>query len=255
MPSAKDAASAALDRAEAAGRKAALAWTRSQGRLPQGDIQDVLWDPRGSSERLGKYLVAAHELRGAGTSLTTRHGAAHKEYLDSMDRQLAEVEQTRAMIAAACGGTLPWRQEPDLAGAAEAKRAAPTARDGRGRMKTSRPRATSAAAAAALGATRPAQFPEVAPSEPAAVSSNSGRVAKGSSKPVVVQLCPTPCPDNLIGQECPCCLLQMESKDKVLAFPCPAGHSFHAACLQGWLKAAGSRSTCPVCRAWPQKTS
>mmetsp|Transcript_58325 Transcript_58325/g.103638 ORF Transcript_58325/g.103638 Transcript_58325/m.103638 type:complete len:262 (-) Transcript_58325:296-1081(-) len=257
MAVSKDAASAALDRAEAAGRRAAQAWTKSRGR--PGGLQDQLWDPRGSSERLGKYLVAAHELRGTGASLTKRRSAAHDDYIASMDRQLAEVEHTRAMIAAACGGDLPWRTGSDSAsgsGAGTSKsKLAPSATHATGKRaaaKVQARRATSVAAAAALSSQRTTP---VSPNEVLPDRGSDGSVApawRRLQRPVVVQLCPVPCPAELLGQECPCCLVQMKSDDQVLAFPCPTGHSFHAACLEGWLKAAGSKTTCPLCRSWPQ---
>ncbi|CAO2199538.1 unnamed protein product [Urochloa humidicola] len=45
--------------------------------------------------------------------------------------------------------------------------------------------------------------------------------------------------------DCPVCLGQVEAGEKVRRLP-KCGHSFHAECVDAWLRA---HSTCPMCRA------
>ncbi|CAL4958935.1 unnamed protein product [Urochloa decumbens] len=47
------------------------------------------------------------------------------------------------------------------------------------------------------------------------------------------------------GLDCPVCLGQVEAGEKVRRLP-KCGHSFHAECVDAWLRA---HSTCPMCRA------
>ncbi|CAE8714255.1 unnamed protein product, partial [Polarella glacialis] len=110
---AKAAAAAALDRAEAAGRRAVSEIQRpgrrsaSEGLLRPGQRDEQVWDPLGSSARVAKFLRASSELRGAGAGLRQRQSRAVEEHLASLDRQLEQVEQTRALIGAVCGGAIP----------------------------------------------------------------------------------------------------------------------------------------------------
>ena len=45
---------------------------------------------------------------------------------------------------------------------------------------------------------------------------------------------------------CPICMEQMEDANNVKC--CNCGHSFHASCINGWLPAAKTAKTCPICR-------
>mmetsp|Transcript_89044 Transcript_89044/g.191071 ORF Transcript_89044/g.191071 Transcript_89044/m.191071 type:complete len:359 (-) Transcript_89044:52-1128(-) len=319
---AKAAAAAALQRAEAAACKAVAeaglegpgpglrtggrcpgAHRRSGGALHVGadrrSASDAPWDPLGGSERLAQYLRASNQLHSAGGKLQDRR-SNEEEHLARLDRQLAEVEKTRALISAVLGGhqgKTPRSAAPQGEGARanaalvrletscpSLPSTAGVACDGRGTPpqgeaaapKPPRPAsllalpaaagppprssggagagppaaAPTAAPAAAPG--RPLQRRQVAAAAAARTLSPASGGSSGSTAWCTVELRPAPCPPELVGTDCPCCLGVMREADLTLAFPCPARHSFHAGCLQRWLRAAGANTTCPMCRAWPR---
>ena len=203
---------AVLKRAEDAGRAAVHA---SLAPGSPGVRKDPL--ELGSSEQLRKYLAASDELRGVDSTLNRRQ--AYEEYMSSLDWQLAEVEKTRQMIAACQPRTPPSHfREPSP------------------------------------------QLALPAPGEIASSSSLPTLAAAGTRcmeprakpAPAVVELCPMPCPRQSVGDDCPCCLSVLQPSDVIMCFPCPAEHVFHSHCLTKWLRSAGTRSRCPMCRAWPR---
>mmetsp|Transcript_6462 Transcript_6462/g.12394 ORF Transcript_6462/g.12394 Transcript_6462/m.12394 type:complete len:227 (-) Transcript_6462:19-699(-) len=124
----KAAAAAALERAEAAGKAAVegkpynLRRSRGFGRssvsLPpvagrSGSSHHPPgappWDPLGPKDWLAKFLRASSELHDVHLRLDERrkYEAILQDHFATLDRQLSEVEKTRKMIAAACGGRLP----------------------------------------------------------------------------------------------------------------------------------------------------
>merc|ERR1712232_813056 len=86
-------AASAMDRAEAAARRA-VAPGRAAGQSALGVPHGAPWDPLGPKERLAVYLKATSELHRVGGALHTRH--QQEEHLASLDRQIPEVEKTRA---------------------------------------------------------------------------------------------------------------------------------------------------------------
>lgn len=195
--------------------------------LGAGVQKDFLHDPLSSSEQLRKYLVATDELRGVGTSLAQRHTErkAYEEYMSSLDRQLAEVAKTRAVLAQACQVRPARTRDASLEDARS---------DGRSSVST---------------------LEDAARCQAASLPSESRPKAKAKPKdpkPSVVELRPLQCFPRCVGEECPCCLGRLEATDLIMCFPCPAEHVFHSQCLIQWLRSAKSRSTCPVCRAWPR---
>lgn len=191
--------------------------------------QDFLHDPLGSSEQLRKYLLAADELRGVGSTLSRRHAEqrTYEEYMLSLDRQLAEVEKTRKVIAAACPPRNPHNLRP---------RSFPEP----GGVHCEAVRMTNTSSSPTLAETGARSLQHISAPRPKA------------KVPAVVELRAFPCPNGSVGEECPCCLCQLQLNDLVMCFPCPAEHAFHSHCLTKWLRSAGNRSTCPVCRAWPK---
>ena len=167
--------------------------------------------------------MATDELRGVGTSLARRQEErkAYEEYMSSLDRQLAEVAKTRAVLAKACQ-VRPARMEERLTDA----------------------RSTSSMSTLEDAGARCLQPAPPAPCTPKAK-------AKPKASPVV-ELRPVQCFPRCVGEECPCCLGRLEANDLIMCFPCPAEHVFHSQCLLQWLRSAKSRSTCPMCRAWPR---
>ena len=210
---ARDRLAAVLKRAEDAGRAAFHA------SLAPGESRGVWKDPPdvGSSEQLRKYLATSDELRGVDSTLNRRQ--AYEEYMSSLDWQLAEVEKTRQMIAACQPRNPPAtvrEPTPQLALPAPAEIAS----------SSSSPTLAEAGARCMEPRTKPA--------------------------PAVVELRPMPCPSQSVGDDCPCCLSVLQSSDVIMCFPCPAEHVFHSHCLTKWLRSAGTRSRCPMCRAWPK---
>ena len=190
-------------------------------------MQKDFLDPLSSSEHLRKYLVASNELRGVDSSLSRRHAERHayQEYMSCLDRQLAEVEQTRAVIAAACPSPPRPRSLPEA------------------RVQVQRCEAscvTNSSSSPTLAETGARSLQPSSPPKPKA------------KVPAVVEMRPVLCPNRCVGDECPCCLCQLQPNDLIMCFPCPAEHAFHSHCLTKWLRSAGTRSTCPLCRAWPK---
>lgn len=264
MPN-KAAAAAALDRAEAAAcravpntrcnslRRAASATAQSScegdvalrrcspAALGGGSTSSTVlpWHPLDPKDNVAKFLRASSHIRSADHDLADLR--SYEEMFFSLDRQLASVQRTRSMIAAACGGELPPLPHGCDLPLGGRKRLLP---------------ATAAAAAAAKPATTACVKAAAASSATEAVRTTTPAPphAKVRAPPPVsrtVELRPFPCPAKVVGNDCACCLSPMHAADLVLTFPCPAQHAFHAGCLLKWLKAAGTKSTCPMCRSWP----
>lgn len=250
-------AAAALDRAERASRRAveSVGYTHGAERLTLG-ATDLVWDPFGSSERIARYLRASSELRSAGRGLQQRrHNHLYNEHLHSLERQIAEVEQTRAMIAAICASSkleaapsfirtevtkdsvlaLPNTSTSLTVDSAAHRSAASTSAKGSGgRSKvTSMSRnsfALEAKSGSALAPSSTLAFQEVETiaTESRAVlqredqaRSFQNSATRRSSKQVVVQLRPLPCPLEAQGEECPCCL-EVSLSCRLLAHEAPA---------------------------------
>jgi len=289
----KAAAAAALDRAEAAGRRA-VAGLPLRPSLRSGSASNLApgqppWDPLGSTDRVARFLKASSSLHGVDSALRNRQ--QHEDYFGSLDRQLAEVEQTRSLVAAVCKGHLPSHVNSDNL---KKREKAP--------QSTKRLALPSAASASSKRLPQEPATPPQAERLPSVVSShrkaslfgrrdggNNGSLLVCDGAPVSsssrarpnlseeaarskpVQGCggsadasgkaesKAPCrtidlrPEILKadGGDCACCLCPLSEGESGLAFPCPARHMFHPACLHRWLRAAGGRSTCPVCRSWP----
>eukprot|EP00438_Fugacium_kawagutii_P027832 Skav201805 [mRNA] locus=scaffold1071:96711:98366:+ [translate_table: standard] len=221
----RDRVAAVLKRAEDAGRAAS--------HVPRGPGKQFAHDTLSSSEELRKYLVATDRLRGVASHLDQRHATrrVYEEYMSSLDRQLSEVAKTRAVLAQA-----QIQVRPHVA-------TVETNDDGERSVRSERSRSEGSSALEDAGARclQPANLPrpQVKP-KPAPV------------KPQVVELQPVPCFPRSVGEECPCCLQRLKANDLIMCFPCPAEHVFHSKCLIQWLRTAKSRSTCPMCRAWPR---
>mmetsp|Transcript_23303 Transcript_23303/g.65208 ORF Transcript_23303/g.65208 Transcript_23303/m.65208 type:complete len:341 (+) Transcript_23303:117-1139(+) len=276
-------AAAALDRAEAAARRA-VAPARKTGQLAakahrrhSGSVAP--WDPLGPKERLAVYLRASNELHHAGAALRLRH--QQEEHLMGLDRQIAQVEKTRAMFAAAYHSFTPPASAPPphsdaqpphftdsltstvlmtLPGLCGEGRGVgqclpPPAPDGGGKPSSSR--GSARARKEPLMAAPPQTSRTFLRCDPVAAAPGSAaapRAERGRGGSVI-ELRPVPCSRADAGADCTCCLCPVDEGEAVLAFPCPAQHVFHAACLHQWLRAAGGHSTCPMCRAWPRSES
>lgn len=272
----KEAAAAALKRAEAAACRA-VAKTRdtplrraastavggscreSQSERPlpvarqsgSASSTSLPWDPLDPKDRVAKFLHASSSLRNADHHLADLR--SYEEMFQSFDRQLASVERTRSMIDAVLGGHRDRSQDPCHALAIEpASEVKQRARDrprqsAAANLPAARPQvqnrdANRAISAKATMSVNPSGSPDTAP---AAVPVSAPFVSQ------VVELRPFRCPAESVGDDCACCLSSIREDDLVLAFPCPARHVFHSGCLLKWLKAAGTKSTCPMCRSWP----
>lgn len=186
----------------------------------QKDFQD----PLRPSEHLRKYLVASDQLRRVDAVSQQADRRAYDDYMSSLDRQLAEVQQTRAVLAQA------WP-----------------------RPKGPKARPLGSERSSSLSNLNGANAQQIQPETPVEARLDAVKPKpKPKPKPVVVELQPVPCMPRCVGEECPCCLGRLERTDVVMCFPCPAQHVFHSQCLIKWLRSAGSRSTCPMCRAWPR---
>merc|ERR1719183_638301 len=110
----KAAAAAALQRAEEAARQAVpsprLRRTVSsvdgagmllpcRTRSTSSSAAALPWDPHSRKEHTAKFLRASNRLHHASTHLDDRR--CYEEMFSSLDRQLAQVEVTRAMISKA----------------------------------------------------------------------------------------------------------------------------------------------------------
>ncbi|CAK0882496.1 unnamed protein product [Prorocentrum cordatum] len=229
------AAEAALARAERAARQAVR---RADARGE--DFQEA--EPTGSVHAV-RLLRATSQLR-AHTGLHDLR-EAQERHLDSLDRQMREVELTRELVAKALESS-----EPSL----------PPGRARRAPRAAGRPARLPSAGGAApeLSAEeQPKRAPARAESTPALPAGTAGTPAgRARGQCRLVELRPAPCPPGAEGQDCPCCLSAMEAGQPVLAFPCAAPHHFHARCLElgrahggPW---PGSPSRCRSARARPR---
>ncbi|CAK0882485.1 unnamed protein product [Prorocentrum cordatum] len=205
------AAEAALARAERAARQAVR---RADARGE--DFQEA--EPTGSVHAV-RLLRATSQLR-AHTGLHDLR-EAQERHLDSLDRQMREVELTRELVAKALESS-----EPSL----------PPGRARRAPRAAGRPARLPSAGGAApeLSAEeQPKRAPARAESTPALPAGTAGTPAgRARGQCRLVELRPAPCPPGAEGQDCPCCLSAMEAGQPVLAFPCAAPHHFHARCLE-----------------------
>lgn len=254
----KSYASAALDRAEAAARnvgrpvpRGRSAGTGKKGSLESsarsllGAVTDdhLLWDPlaQSASERVARFLRTSSEVQCASEALRNRQQA--EGYIDGLDRQLAQVEKSRALIACALASTQKaGKEEPCHQKSSSLRRPSETGRTGR--SLTAAPSSQHDGVAAANSS--PASLPRNA-SHPPTVSKTKQLFPWS-----ICELKPTCCSRDLAGRDCPCCLMAITEGSKVLSFPCPGNHLFHAGCLTEWLRIGGRKFTCPVCRAWPR---
>ncbi|CAK0882481.1 unnamed protein product [Prorocentrum cordatum] len=219
------AAEAALARAERAARQAVR---RADARGE--DFQEA--EPTGSVHAV-RLLRATSQLR-AHTGLHDLR-EAQERHLDSLDRQMREVELTRELVAKALESS-----EPSL----------PPGRARRAPRAAGRPARLPSAGGAApeLSAEeQPKRAPARAESTPALPAGTAGTPAgRARGQCRLVELRPAPCPPGAEGQDCPCCLSAMEAGQPVLAFPCAAPHHFHARCLDAGcaLPAGGAPAPC-----------
>mmetsp|Transcript_58247 Transcript_58247/g.162400 ORF Transcript_58247/g.162400 Transcript_58247/m.162400 type:complete len:300 (+) Transcript_58247:118-1017(+) len=244
-------AAAALDRAEAAARRADEATRRgADGRALQagGSAPSTrsslpalgqAWHP-GASTRVAEYLRRSHELHSVSGCLRERQCRSSMETLACMDRQIAAVEHTRALIAA-----VRERHAP----------AAFVEREGTGSSESSRARCTRATPSGGgdcliaspaddrLIAQTTAEEPIVPASAPEESPAPRPRPA-----PRVLELRPKACTAEDAGKDCACCLATMLPGDALMSFPCPAQHRFHAGCLTQWLRLSNAGSA-PLVRA------
>lgn len=266
---AKAAAAVALKRAEAAASRAVAqagfqdsnALRRHSGHsvsdLPSSSL--TVDGPTLSSitqvTRVKKFLRASSELRSVSGALQELHG--HEEHLARLDRQLIEVERTRAMIAAACGPS------PSASSSDSCKRRVPAKDHCIGRSLSSSSFISTQAAPLAI-ADAVSKPPELRASSKTVSTASSESLVVGAAQQATgpaaaswhtIELRPYVSPKELVDVDCACCLCPMRAEDLVLAFPCPARHVFHAGCLQKWLRSAGVQTTCPMCRAWPSGKS
>lgn len=321
--SAKVAAAAALDRAETAARRAlagvgtggwdsrrggASRWrttnnrqdrarslpaeaqpraasTLAAGWTPGGGFSScgsgLPWDSSGLDERLAWRLRSSSELRHVSSRLEELHG--RDEHVESLGRQIAEVQRTRAMIAAAMDGCTA---AGDAAAAVSASPAASSPLS----LRHRRPKAPNADGTV-LSSASPSGAPRLDLRSPTAAAAEGGRAAlappampsssspqrsssqaTGASGPAdeapqqeggatrrrerraarIIEMCPVPLPQSAADSgDCVFCLSPLVVGESAVCFPCPAGHWFHSACLLPWLRVAGNRFTCPVCRACP----
>lgn len=266
---AKAAAAAALRRADAA---ASRALAEAGYRYAQGDREKIRsggeslagascadkrsaslpWDSQSRRGRVAVFLRASSELSVVSGELGKLQG--HEEHLARLDRQLVEVEKTRALIASVCDeGRTDFPSKATQAGVSTGGRGkrtpsplplrdfgrqcAPLVRGGAGPKSPPLPmlphRTSSSSSSAAVAGRK--------------------HVSKSASMPWgIVELRPQACPLAAVDDDCSCCLCPLGEGSLVLAFPCAANHLFHAACLQRWLKSAGAHTTCPMCRGWPR---
>ncbi|CAK0882492.1 unnamed protein product [Prorocentrum cordatum] len=214
------AAEAALARAERAARQAVR---RADARGE--DFQEA--EPTGSVHAV-RLLRATSQLR-AHTGLHDLR-EAQERHLDSLDRQMREVELTRELVAKALESS-----EPSL----------PPGRARRAPRAAGRPARLPSAGGAApeLSAEeQPKRAPARAESTPALPAGTAGTPAgRARGQCRLVELRPAPCPPGAEGQDCPCCLSAMEAGQPVLAFPCAAPHHFHARCSPSRCRSARAR--------------
>eukprot|EP00747_Dinoflagellata_sp_TGD_P167126 gnl/TRDRNA2_/TRDRNA2_191042_c0_seq1.p1 gnl/TRDRNA2_/TRDRNA2_191042_c0~~gnl/TRDRNA2_/TRDRNA2_191042_c0_seq1.p1 ORF type:complete len:297 (-),score=36.40 gnl/TRDRNA2_/TRDRNA2_191042_c0_seq1:110-1000(-) len=279
MSATKAFAAAALDRAEAAARRATepVHLGRRSSSLPvrngaiavsSGSAATLPpWDPLGPKDRVARMVRGSSELRDLDGVLRQRR--SHEEHLESLDRMIMDTEQTRALIASICGGqralnaTKPEPLAPPLQHARAPVRHGGMPQDAvpSASSSTGSPNASAVGKLAPLSLMPALQSPSAASTEtlststPTAIrSAPAGVRASTAKRPAarVIELRPTPCQAETAGVDCACCLCPLVVGESMLTFPCPARHAFHASCLQSWLKAAGSRTTCPMCRGWPR---
>lgn len=264
----KKAVTAALDRADAKARRAVKTHC-SKDRLIDHRLDSLgshptdvrlgltPWAPTSTYDEAAKYLRASSALRGASCVLLDKRKT--EEHFDRIDRQIAEVDRTRAMINEVCGG---WRPSPRARSASPAmvQRGPPSSASAQCLNSSVGPSGP-AAQQTSTGALDKGQAvnPRRAPEEDEEVPRR--RAKEGASRPLatgsrrVIELKPRPCLPEELGSDCACCLCTLAAGELVLAFPCPARHVFHAGCLQRWLRAAGTSTTCPMCRSWPKGTN
>lgn len=275
---ARAAAAAALARAERAARKVALAVDASRAGAGRGGSCTAAAkllladDPqRDGRDRVASFLRASRELQSAGGMLVER--SSHLQHLATVDRRIARTEELRGAIAAALrehgGGPADegGARCQAFGGAAAEGGARPEAADIALGVLPPVPEEVLAAGGELVAATElevasmegrylrdfvdEALFcpPEQAGGLP--IEASSASVPPRVVKPRVLELRSVPCPEALLGVDCAFCLVAFSATDLVLAFPCPAGHTFHSGCLQRWLRVAGSKATCPMCRSQP----
>jgi len=233
---AKAAAAVALERAEAKGRRAVaeLGKGSSVCAPPVG--------PLGASADRVRLLRRSSQLRRADEMLRCRQG--HEELFASFDRQLLEVQKSRDLIAKAMCGRI--------------SSSVPASRDysvGQEQLPLHEPHSGgSIASRAPDGLVEPSAsaHQEQLESPYQRPVSLQGRTLPGDRSWHTIELRPLACPTEVIGSDCACCLCPLADGQGVLEFPCRSHHVFHTECLHRWLRAAGTRMTCPMCRSWPR---
>eukprot|EP00927_Polykrikos_kofoidii_P059794 TRINITY_DN54925_c0_g1_i1.p1 TRINITY_DN54925_c0_g1~~TRINITY_DN54925_c0_g1_i1.p1 ORF type:complete len:341 (+),score=52.06 TRINITY_DN54925_c0_g1_i1:83-1024(+) len=284
----KASAVAALERAETAARRAltegpprvlpprqsslaslALALTPAAPPISSGavapaeeeeDANQQLWDPFGRPYRAARFLRASTDLHSVDSELRSRQ--VREDHLCSLDRQLAQVEKTRALIAEVCSrcssdenASVPSSASQSQLPAIGRRQRSATSSKGSVACSRSRAKATVPFAAAGSGFVVPGTAKTRHPTSADSAlkprcTSGLGEINGAQKVPLrTLELRPTPCPKD--AEDCACCLSPMCEGELGLKFPCPAGHLFHEGCLLDWLRTARGRTTCPVCRAWP----
>jgi len=235
---AKAAAAVALERAEAEGRRAVA-------ELGRGSSMDLMAPPRGPLEAASGHvqlLRRSSELRRADEMARCRQG--HEELFASFDRQLLEVQKTRDLIATALCGRIS-SSVPASRDSLVGQEQLPLHDSHSGGSTASRvPGRLVEPPALALREQREAPCQRVP-------VSRQGRTSPANRSWRTIELRPLACPPEVIGSDCACCLCPLADGQGILEFPCPSRHVFHAECLHRWLRSAGARTTCPVCRSWP----